>query len=303
MTPKNLSSPFNKYTYIKLSEVSDAISKVLTPIYINGRTSSFSQLSRHLNHLGMADLTENNRKHFDKVASDHQNDFGELINTVITELKSRRGWISPKLTDAPNTDPAASDAVRLLDYACGAGTVSKALAPYATQTTGLDLSANMVSEYNKATLEMFGSHKAGHARMVGFQHDLLGDSTALPSGTLAPFDIIVIGMALHHVADAGGLLQRFSELLKPGGVCVVIDMVPDSAQLGEGASNLMKEGGVFGTIAKHGFAEAEMRELYEGAGMREFDYVVFEQRFRFTLFGEQCSSLGFIARGVKRGLV
>ncbi|KAL5356681.1 S-adenosyl-L-methionine-dependent methyltransferase [Aspergillus floccosus] len=254
----------------------------------------------------MANLTEKNRKHFDKVASNHQNDFGELINTVIAELKSRRGWISPKLTDTPNKDPAASDAVRLLDYACGAGTVSKALAPYATQMIGLDLSENMVSEYNKAAQEIFGSPNAGPARMEGFQHDLLGDSnssTALPSGTLAPFDIIVIGMALHHVADAGGLLQRFGELLKPGGVCVVIDMVPGSARLGEGGSELMKERGVFGTIAKHGFAEAEMRELYEGAGMGEFEYAVFEQRFRFTLFGEQCSSLGFIARGVKRGLV
>ncbi|KAL2869637.1 class I SAM-dependent methyltransferase [Aspergillus lucknowensis] len=251
----------------------------------------------------MADLTEINRKHFDKVASNHQNDFGELINTVIAELKSRRGWISPKLTDTPNTDPAASDAVRLLDYACGAGTVSKALAPYATQTIGLDLSANMVSEYNKAAQEMFGSHNAGPARMEGFQHNLLGDSTALPSGTLAPFDIIVIGMALHHVADAGGLLQRFGDLLKPRGVCVVIDTVPGSARLGEGGSDLMKEGGVFGTIAKQGFAEAEVQELYEGAGMGEFDYAVFEQPFRFTLYGEQCSSRGFIARGVKIGLV
>lgn len=59
------------------------------------------------------------------MASNHQNDFGELIDAVIAELKSRRGWISPKLTSTPNTDPTAGDAVRLLDYACGAGTVSK----------------------------------------------------------------------------------------------------------------------------------------------------------------------------------
>ncbi|KAG2417901.1 hypothetical protein HFD88_001000 [Aspergillus terreus] len=253
----------------------------------------------------MADLTEINRKHFDKVASDHQNDFGELIDAVIAELKSRRGWISPKLTNTPNTDPTAGDAVRLLDYACGAGTVSKALAPYATQTIGLDLSANMVSEYNKAAQEIFRPHSAGFARMEGFQHDLLGDSnlgTVLPSGTLAPFDVIVTGMALHHVVDAGGLLQRFGQLLKPGGVCVVVDMVPGSARLGDPGSELMEEGGVFGTIAKHGFSEAEMRELYERAGMGGFDYVVFEQRFRFTLFGQDCSSLGFIAKGVKGGL-
>jgi SAM-dependent methyltransferase len=189
----------------------------------------------------------------------------------------------------------------------------------------------MVSEYNKAAREMFGRHGSGTARMEGFQYDLLGSSNSgtsdpvpdsgaaglrsgvdagdntLPSGTLAPFDIIVIGMALHHVADAGRLMQRFAELLKPGGVCIVLDMVPRSTKLGEDeddeGSDLREgleqgeESGVLDTIAKHGFTEAEMRNLYKGAGMAKFDYVVFEQEFRFTLFGRQCSSRGFIARG------
>ncbi|KAL4748030.1 hypothetical protein BDW72DRAFT_215082 [Aspergillus terricola var. indicus] len=278
----------------------------------------------------MANITETNRKHFDGLQP--RDDFGELINMVIAELRSARGWISPMLANStPSTAPAAREEVRLLDYACGAGTVSKALAPYATQTIGLDLSANMVSEYNKAAREMFGKHGPRTARMEGFQHDLLqipnsgasdsvpdpgaaglrsgaevGDNT-LPSGTLAPFDIIVIGMALHHVADAGRLLQRFAGLLKPGGVCIVLDMLPGSAILGEDGDEEgsdLREGleqgeerGVFDTIAKHGFTETEMRDLYEGAGMVKFDYMVFEQRFRFMLFGQQCSSRGFIARG------
>lgn len=64
-----------------------------------------------------------------KVASNHQTDFGELIAAVIAELKRRRGWINKRLADDPNTDsyiaPGLRDEVRLLDYACGAGTVSK----------------------------------------------------------------------------------------------------------------------------------------------------------------------------------
>ncbi|KAL6237714.1 hypothetical protein BDW75DRAFT_238134 [Aspergillus navahoensis] len=278
----------------------------------------------------MTNLTEVNRKHFDKVASNHQNDFGELINATIAELKSRRSWISPRLADGASNsdlDIGVGDEVRLLDYACGSGTVSKALAPYATQTIGLDLSANMVSEYNNAAREIFGAHEPAAVRMEGFQHDLLGssdtsgsantaagaDNSPLPSGTLDPFDIIVVGMALHHVADPGRLLKRFSELLKPGGVCIVLDMVPGSAGLGDdgcgshsdlrdglGQGKEAEEGGVFDTIGKHGFTEAEMRDLYEESGMwRGFEYVVLEERFRFTLFGRQCSSLGFIARGEK----
>ena len=144
----------------------------------------------------------------------------------------------------------------------------------------------MVAEYNKAAREIFGAHGPGlqSGRMEGFQYDLLADSHSgsgpdtgpgtadvnpLPSGTLAPFDVIVVGMALHHVTAPGRLLKRFSELLKPGGVCVVLDMVPGSAQLGhsEDLKEVGHEGSVLATIGKHGFTEVEMRDLYEGAGM------------------------------------
>ncbi|KAL4783361.1 S-adenosyl-L-methionine-dependent methyltransferase [Aspergillus varians] len=262
----------------------------------------------------MSDLTESNRQHFDKVASNHENDFGELINNVISELKSRRKWISPKLAD---TDASAGQGeVRLLDYACGAGTVSKALAPYVTQTIGLDLSAKMIDEYNKAARELALTPE----QMQGYQFDLLseaaspaGNSTngtpALPPGVTGPFDIIVTGMALHHVADPSKLLTKFNALLKPGGVCITIDMVPGSAGPVDdaGGSDVASalephQRGVFATIGKHGFTEGEMREVYEGAGMgRGFEYVIFERPFRFTMFGRGFVSTGFISRG-ERGV-
>lgn len=42
---------------------------------------------------------------------------------------------------------------------------------------------------------------------------------------LSGFDVVVVCMALHHVTDAGRLLARLKECLKPGGVCVVVDGV------------------------------------------------------------------------------
>ncbi|KAJ5301881.1 hypothetical protein N7508_006744 [Penicillium antarcticum] len=248
----------------------------------------------------MSEFTEANRKHFDKVASNHQNDFGDLINSTITELNTRRKWISSKLADS---DPA--DDVRLLDYACGAGTVSKALASYTSCTIGLDLSKNMVAEYNKAAEAGLGPD-----RMQGYQYDILSpDTTSPPGGSLVPFDVVVTSMALHHVADPDQLLQAFSELLKPGGVCVVVDMVPGSAfhegneekfdsDISEALQPEQRE--VFNTIGKHGFDEGETRALYEGAGIGTgFEYVVFDKPFRFTMFGERFGTTGFIARDVK----
>ncbi|KAL2851330.1 S-adenosyl-L-methionine-dependent methyltransferase [Aspergillus pseudodeflectus] len=247
----------------------------------------------------MTDLTEHNRQHFDKVATTHQTDFGELIDAAIREFKARRGWITPALNDPPASE---AKELRLLDYACGAGTVSKALAPYATQTIGLDLSSGMVAEYNKAALEM----GFGIERMHAYQYNLLGTDTEsesattslLPENTLAPFDVIVIGMALHHVSEPSVLLARFKELLKPGGVCVVMDMVPtDDAPDIEGVlePNQLE---VAKTIGKRGFSQQEMRELYEGAQMgKGFEYVVIEAKFRFTMFGHQFEVTGFMARG------
>ncbi|KAL2817531.1 S-adenosyl-L-methionine-dependent methyltransferase [Aspergillus granulosus] len=254
----------------------------------------------------MSDLTEANRKHFDKVATTHQNDFGDLINAAISEFKLRRGWITQKLNEpaGSGSEKAGGVEVKLLDYACGAGTVSKALAPYATQTIGLDLSSGMVAEYNKAAADMGLSP----ARMHAYQYNLLANDTdtdsaatpPIPENTLTPssFDVIVIGMALHHVAKPNDLLARFKELLKPGGVCVVMDMVPtDDAPDLEGvleASQLE----VAKTIGKRGFTEEEMRRFYEDVGMGTgFEYVVIKERFRFTMFGHEFHVTGFMARG------
>ncbi|KAL4908572.1 S-adenosyl-L-methionine-dependent methyltransferase [Aspergillus multicolor] len=262
----------------------------------------------------MSEFTEVNRKHFDKVASDHQNDFSELIAAVKSALISWRQWISPKLAGEPKPqgsflDINEAEEVRLLDYACGSGTVSKALAPYATRTIGLDLSTNMVDEYNKAAREM----GYGAERMHAHHFDLLSDSSgpSPPSDVLAKesYDIVATTMALHHVADAAKLLSRLAELFRPGGVCVVVDMVPEteSASTGE-IENAFEtvealdpsKRGVLETIGKQGFTEAEMRSMYEEAGMwRGFEYVVLPEELHFTLFGRSFAFPGFVARGVK----
>lgn len=57
-----------------------------------------------------------------KIATTHQTDFAELTKRTILELQEQRHWISDKWTD---TDAGKDHEVKILDYACGAGTVSK----------------------------------------------------------------------------------------------------------------------------------------------------------------------------------
>ncbi|KAL4789327.1 S-adenosyl-L-methionine-dependent methyltransferase [Aspergillus venezuelensis] len=229
-----------------------------------------------------SNLTETNRKHFDAVATTYQNNFTNLINQSIHEIQSRRHWISSRWTD---TLASPDDEVRLLDYACGSGTVSK----------------NMVEAYNRTVGEMgFASEK-----MKGYQFDLLStdwDNPAdLPSYLRQGFDIIVIGMALHHVSGPPLLLRKFRDILKPGGVVIVLDMVPGqvpSLHETELEGLDAREVDVLKTIGKKGFTEDEMKRMYEDAGLGSgFECAVIEEEFRLTLFGREVSVRGFICRG------
>jgi SAM-dependent methyltransferase len=248
-----------------------------------------------------------------------------MIQTIMGEIADRRGWISSRLADKQsNKSESESESILLLDYACGAGTATKvcihihiqhafpqakltgqALLPFITQAIGLDLSENMVKEYNNwATANGYPAEK-----MRAYHLNLLdSDSDAEGGIELDGFDVVVVCMALHHVADAGRLLARLSGCLKPGGVCVVVDGVPTppaAATAGEDSETAdlravlgPEQLEVLETINKHGYTEGEMRELYEGAGLgRGFEYVVIERELRFTMFGHEFSRRGFIARG------
>lgn len=105
-------------------------------------------------------------------------------------------------------------------------------------------------------------------------------------------------MALHHVSEPAKFLRKFAEHLKPGGVCIILDMVPgrDEADI-EGVIE-PKQLDVK-TIGKRGFIEEELRALYAEAGIgRGFEYVVIKERLRFTMFGREFWVTGFLARGI-----
>ncbi|KAL4892667.1 S-adenosyl-L-methionine-dependent methyltransferase [Aspergillus ambiguus] len=237
----------------------------------------------------MSDFTEKNRQVFEKMASTYKTDFGQALQTIYQEVQGRRHWASDTWTD---TEAGKGKEIRMLEYACGPGNVSLALAPFVSEVIGLDVSDAMVSEYNN------NAREAGMAKkMSGRKGDLLADtvSTELSGPEFSDFDIVFVSMALHHFEKPDLAMERFGERLKRNGVCLIIDLVPDHEhdheQLHEFAET--RE-----TIKTHGFMEDDMRKLYEGAGLgKGFDYQVIKEPLVFHKNGKKFSKTIFIARG------
>lgn len=174
------------------------------------------------------------------------------------------------------------------------------MAPFATKLVGIDLSKNMVAEYNNTARDL----KFPPTKMSAQRGDLLSDP--IPEHLSGPeyhgFDVAAIGAALHHVESPGLVLKRLGARLRKGGVCLVIDNVPshdhNHDRRNEVESLFEEHPDVAATIKTHGFAREEMKRLYEEAGLgRGFDYVVVEEPLPFTMNGRPYQITIFLARG------
>jgi SAM-dependent methyltransferase len=99
-----------------------------------------------------------------------------------------------------------------LDVGCGAGALTRELATRCGHVTGLDLSPNMVAEARRRS--------AGVANVDYAVADVMTEP--LPAGA---FDCITAVALLHHL-PLEPALSRFRDLLRPGGVLLVLDVRP-----------------------------------------------------------------------------
>lgn len=135
----------------------------------------------------------------------------DLAAHIIDHLQSNSEWMG--LSKTPDHE------IRLLDYACGNGVASMALAPYVTYIRGIDISAGMVEQFGITAKNSGFTPEHMHA----VQGNLLDSSDALSGPELQGFDIGVMCMALHHVEDTNQMIARLVERLKKGGLLLIIE--------------------------------------------------------------------------------
>ncbi len=97
---------------------------------------------------------------------------------------------------------ALAPARRALDVGCGGGMLARQLAPLCAEVVGIDIHEPSISEARTST----------HATNVEF---ILGDVLTF-AFSKESFELVVSVATIHHIDAAAGL-QRFGELLEPGG--------------------------------------------------------------------------------------
>ncbi|KAK9311382.1 S-adenosyl-L-methionine-dependent methyltransferase [Lipomyces starkeyi] len=243
-----------------------------------------------------SDLAAQNRAHFNQIASTYDKVLEEGLKSLTNAVQARRDWIGVDWNGP----------VKVLDYACGTGVISRALAPYVTELIGVDLSEEMVAKYN-AHADALGSGVAKMSALLGN----LTDRDNAPADQFADpryfnFDLIVVGMALHHMDDPTYALTRLAERLKERGVLFVIDNQSrhhphdeDSGHSGYDEDYHKLAGAdTMKTVRYEGFTKETVNQMFAAAGVGgNFDHALLEEPIVIRPRGMKIELKLFFARG------
>lgn len=130
------------------------------------------------------------------------------------------------------------------DLGCGTGQLSAALAPFVGRVIAVDSSGAMLQAARK---------RLQRVDNVDLRR---GDLEALPIDD-GQLDAALLALVLHHVPEPEAALADIARALKPGGVALVIDMLPhDREQYRQQMGHVWL-----------GFSEEAIRRLLENSGL------------------------------------
>jgi SAM-dependent methyltransferase len=231
----------------------------------------------HPLHEDPASFTEKNRAHWDTQASTYSSLPWQkaMLNSIHAFVLPNLAWLGVPFaspSESFENAPRPAQPIRVLDYACGPGTITDILYSHAHEFVGVDLAQGMVDEYNRRFAHSLpGEVAATNARaVVGNLIDQSKESS-VPEAQLGSFDLVAVGLGFHHFQRLDVAVERLSAYLKTGGVLLIVDLVTHAKESTEGV-NPAKH-----TVAHHGFAEGEVRSLFEAARLTDFGYKEMEE--------------------------
>ncbi|CAN8100062.1 unnamed protein product [Discula destructiva] len=231
----------------------------------------------------MESLTELNRAHFDSQAASYDTKHEKATQEIAKRINAQLDflgvdWITDESSEEEEEEAKANEEpekiVRVLDYACGTGSMSRVFAPYTTQCIGIDLSEKMVEAYNARAQNQGLSDD----EMVAYCGDLCmpeqEDPEAFRDTKFFNFDMACVGLGFHHFDDPELAARRLVARLKPGGVLMIVDFLPHGLDSDHGHDHGhgddKQEDGVYKkameTVTHHGFSEQQIKDIFTNAG-------------------------------------
>jgi ubiquinone/menaquinone biosynthesis C-methylase UbiE len=144
--------------------------------------------------------------------------------------------------------------IKALEYGAGTGLLSFNLREYLGEITMIDSSRGMVNVLNEK-IRNSGSDNM-KAAMINLEKE---DYTA------EKFNLVYTLMVLHHVSDLDRVLDRFSNMLMPGGYLALADLHSEDGSFhGEGFSGHkgFDTGRLAALLKKHGFTDIDHSDVY-----------------------------------------
>ncbi|KAA8618403.1 methyltransferase-like protein [Pyrenophora tritici-repentis] len=161
-------------------------------------------------------LAEANRQYFDLISSSYDSKpwFAKVNNQVADFLRAELSWIGIPFVNMGSSNEATGE-VRLLDYACGTGLMTRVFAPYVTSTVAIDISSKMISEYTSRA-----ASSPSPSSITATTGNLFDKTNPSPPELSSPqyfnFDIATVGFGFHHFEDVVYAASQLKQRLRPG---------------------------------------------------------------------------------------
>lgn len=160
------------------------------------------------------------------------------------DLEDRRVVLARAVVDAIAANVPLTPEWSTLDFGCGTGLVTLALAPKVGAITGADTSPGMLKTLAEKAgamaipVRLLPLDPAGHGDLEG------------------PYQLIVSSMTLHHIPDVPALFHRFARHLQPGGRIALADLDTEDGSFHEDMTG----------VHHHGFSREQIHTWLAEAG-------------------------------------
>ncbi len=176
--------------------------------------------------------------------------FDEMAMTWDTQKRWERAqMLSAAIKDSWSDTPKA-----VLDFGCGTGLLTFALAPYAGAVYGYDTSTEMQRVFQE-------KQNSDPSKNVQFVTVEAMESMA--------YDVIFSSMVLHHIPNINATISGLKRLLAPNGVFLWIDLDAEDGTFHKNEPDFRGHNGfsrheVQRTLQNCGFSEVNIKNVYEG---------------------------------------